>query len=102
MNDKEIQLLEILVKYFEQDTIFSSRIERNHPYFKTIVAWGKARPNDIIPWLLNHSCENWHWTHALWEIVGHETGPHIPEEYAGRGDFIVPAWLDWGKANGYL
>lgn len=101
MKDKERQLLEILVKYFEQDTIFSSRIERNHPYFKTIVAWGQARPNDIIPWLLNHACENWHWVVALDEIVK-ANGPPIPEECAGRGDLIVPIWIDWGKANGYL
>lgn len=82
--------------------MFSSRIEFEHPYYKTVIGWGRNRPNDIIPWLLEHISDNWHWCHALWEIVGQEKAPHIPEEYAGQGDYITNAWLDWGRANGYL
>jgi len=102
MNQNDSQLLDILVLYFERDTMFSSRIESEHPYFKTIVGWGKQRPNEIIPWLLNHIIENWHWSAALWEIVGENNGPIIPDDKAGQGDFICNAWLDWGRDRGHI
>jgi hypothetical protein len=102
MIEKEKQLFDILVKYFDIDTCFSSRFVDEHPYYKTIVNWGKAKPDDLIPVLLELLPENWHWSHALWDIIGQEKGPHIPEEYAGQGDFIAQAWLDWGRANDYL
>lgn len=98
----ERKLFNLLVLYFERETMFSSRLEGDHPYFKTVVAWGKAKPDMVIPWLLEIINENWHWCLALWEIVGEEKAPHIPEEYAGQGDFITQAWLTWGQANGYI
>jgi len=102
MKESELKLLETLVSLFERETMFSSRPEYDHPYYKTVVAWGKQRPNDIIPWLLNHIKTNWHWCGALWMIVGKEKAPHVPEEHAGRGVFISQAWTTWGQANGYI
>lgn len=99
---KETRLLDILIKIFEEETMFSSASNHDHRLFRTIVAWGRIKPDIVIPHLLNHLNDNWHWSGALWEIVGQEKGPHIPEEYAGQGDFITQAWLDWGLANGYV
>lgn len=86
---------------WERETMFSSRPETDHPYFVAIVAWGRQRPNDVIPFLLSLITENWQWCWALWNIVGDEKAPHIPEEHAGQGDFISQAWTLWGQANGY-
>lgn len=102
MTDEELQLLETIVKLFEKETMFSSRIEIDHPYYRTVVAWGQQRPKDIIPWLLHHINDNWHWCHALEEIVGKANAPQIPMEYAGRGDKITEFWLSWGRARLYV
>lgn len=87
---------------WEEETMFLSSPEHDNRNYRAIIAWGKNRPDEFIPFLLDAIQENWHWCGALWEIVGEGNGPHIPEEHAGRSSFIVPAWLAWGKANGYL
>jgi hypothetical protein len=101
MKDSERKFLELIVSLWEQETMFLSSPEHDHRYYRCIVAWGKTRPNDLIPWLLEVIQRNWHWCGALWEIVGQEKAPHIPEEHAGQGDYITQAWLAWGKSNGY-
>jgi len=94
-------LLDTLAKYFERETIFSSRPETDHPYYKSIVILGKRKPDEVIPWLLERVDDNWHWPMALEDIVG-DTGPSIPEEYAGQINFIADQWKSWGKDNGFI
>ena len=103
MNDKDRKLLEILVKYFKQDTMFLSSVESRHPYFKSIVAIGRSRPNVVIPFLLELVEEDGdlHWHLALHMIVGEKDSPAISEEMRGRVDLIRQAWLDWDKLRGY-
>lgn len=103
MNDKDKSLLEILAKYFKQDTMFLSSIQTNHPYYKSIVAIGKSRPHDVIPFLLNEigTEGDAHWFIALQEIVGEKNSPKISSEIMGRIDLIRQVWLDWGKLKGY-
>jgi hypothetical protein len=104
MTEKEFQLLEMLVEAYERETIFSSRHEVDHPYHRTIVAWGKLYPQDIIPWLIKRcdSHKGWITITALSAIVGEKEKPRIPEKYAGRFDKLLQLWLEWGKAKGYL
>lgn len=102
MNDKELQLLKMIIEKFEWETMFLSSIEIDHPYYRAVVTWGKERPKDVIPYLLAHLDCNWHWAIALEEIVGKENAPKIPEEDSGRGDRITELWLEWGLTHGYL
>jgi len=94
----------MIAMHFQVDTMFSSRPEFDHPYFQTLIAWGKAFPETVIPWLLNHlrSPGNWHWTYALRLIVGKDNAPQVSEKQAGRVDRIIELWLEWGKTHGYL
>lgn len=101
MTNKKIQILELLASKFERDTSFSSSIRAEHPYFQTIVAWGKLDKPTIVPWLLNHLDDNWHWAIALQEIAG-ENSPAIPDKYAGCGREIARLWLEWGRLNNYI
>lgn len=101
MKDSEIKFLELIIELWHQETMFLSSPEHDHRYYKCIIAWGKNRPEEFIPWLLEVIKDNCRWCFALWEIVGEEKAPHIPEEYAGQGEYITQAWLAWGKAHGY-
>lgn len=101
MKDKDRQLLDLLVKYFERETMVSSRVERKHPYYRAIVAYGKTHKEEIIPWLLDQIDFNFHWCLALEEIVGDDS-PCIPERYAGQLDMITAQWRYWGKLRGYI
>ncbi len=101
MKESNRKLLNILAKYFEQDTWFLSSVERDHPYYKAIVAFGKQRQDEVVHWLLERVENNWHWPMALHEIVGINS-PSIREEDAGRIDVISAQWKYWGKLKGYL
>lgn len=103
MNEKNLQLFRILTAKFEYEHMFYSFIDDDDPIFQFIVEWGKSQPNEIIPLLLGNIEEDpsWSWTVALHKIVG-DNSPVIPDEEAGRSEYIMKAWLDWGRVNGYL
>ncbi len=92
----------MLLNLYSADSMFLSHINHEHPYYKAFVLWGKEYPEEMIPWLLKHLDVNWDIAVMLWEIVGQEKAPHVPEEHAGRRDYIVEQWLAWGKLNGYV
>lgn len=102
MDDLFVRLLKLLRNRFYYDTAFQSRVSIDHPYFKTIVHLGQLKPKVVIPFLLKSLKDDFHWTIALEMIIGEEKAPHIPEEYAGRIDYINNLWLDWGRAQGYI
>jgi len=107
MTDKESQLLELLVKLYEQETCLSSRHEIDHPYHRVLVMWGKLYPQDIVSWLIKKlDCKegdrSWTPITVLSEIIEEKEQPHIPRRYAGRFDRITELWLEWGKNHNYL
>lgn len=68
-----------------------------HPAYQQII--GLGRP--AIPLLLKELERNpdW-WFYALGMITG--ASPHIPEENAGRLNYIAKIWLEWGRKHGYI
>jgi len=108
MSPEDLELLELLDTCHYRDTCIHSSVNIivGHQYYKTIIAWGLERPNDIIPWLLGKLPSNWHWAWALGQIVNQifskEERPTFPEGSAGRGKIIEAIWLKWGKEKGYL
>lgn len=82
--------------------MWSSGVESCHVYYRALVCWGKQYPDEMIPWMLTNIDKNWDICFMLWEIVGKEKAPQIPEEFAGHRQFIVDAWLTWGELQGYI
>lgn len=87
-----------LVMAWKRDTAFESASERmaEHSAYRKIVAMGK----DAVPLLLAEMRERPdYWFMALNEIT--KADP-VPPEAKGDLARMTQAWLDWGKANGYL
>ena len=86
---------------FEEETGYRSQISTDHHYFQMVVAWGKSKPNDIIPQLLKRIDADWAWCLALQEIVG-KGSPNIPFQITGQMDKIVMIWQKWGKEKKFI
>jgi hypothetical protein len=87
-----------LVAQWKQATLNESSIERmtKDPSYRQIVAMGET----AVPLLLEEMRERPdYWFAALREIT--KTDP-VPAEARGDLDRMTEAWLQWGRANGYL
>jgi hypothetical protein len=68
-----------------------------HPAYQRIIGMGR----EVVPFILEEfrkgELDDWFW--ALYAITGENP---ITEEIAGDMDKMAEAWLQWGRATGYL
>jgi hypothetical protein len=67
-----------------------------HPAYQRIIEMG----DQALPLILEELTARggqWYW--ALKAIAG---GSPVPPEAAGRPKQVKEAWLEWGRANGYI
>jgi len=88
-----------LIDRWEEETGFSSRIEVDHPCFRSLLSLG----SDIIPFILKKMQRELTWVMiALYKVVPEEDLPNIPEEFAGKIREQTEIWIKWGIEKGYL
>ena len=84
------------------DTAFTSsmnRIVESEPY-QEIIALGVAMETIVVRLILEDlQSSPKHWFTALYEITGDDP---IPNAAAGNLRAMTAAWLDWGRAHGYI
>lgn len=102
MKESDWKILELVAHSLREANKFHSFLDYDHPYYKTLVAWGKQNPDEIVPWFLKRIETDWTWCFVLFDIVGKENGPIIAIEDSGRVKIIVSRWLAWGKEKGYI
>jgi hypothetical protein len=93
------ELLNLLIEIFERDTASSSQHQREHPCYRTLVAWGKQSNLDTTLFLLTRLEKVRSWTPilALFDIVDQKDHPVFPEEATGNFPMLVNIWLTWGQ-----
>lgn len=101
MREDQLRLLQLMMDKFETETAYHSQIQTNHPYFQMVIMWGKEKPTEIIPILLQRMYKDWAWCLALREIVEEKNHPHIPAKYTGMNE-IVTIWRRWGEEKGFI
>ena len=94
---KRQQKFQALYKKFNDETMFLSYHDYDHPAYKEIVSMGRP----IIPLLLSNLWDSWLPIMALHAILG-EVPFEIAEEDHGRFDNLSEKWYAWGEENGYI
>ena len=88
-------------KYWKQ-TMVMSFTQVSHPSYQAILALGeKALPFLMEDIKRERNCV-WGCISLVFEIVGRENGPVIPEKERGRYGPIRKIVLRWGRDKGYL
>jgi hypothetical protein len=88
-----------LADTWKQETAFQSNITKKaiHPAYQRIIGMGQA----VVPLILEEfrrgKLDDWFW--ALTAITGENP---ITDDIAGNVESMAEAWLQWGRAKGYL
>lgn len=94
-NIKQI-FMKLVNQWREETRGISSTTEASmHPAYQQIIGMGK----EVIPLLLKEveqKSGRWFW--ALKAITRQDP---VPLEYQGNTEYMIKAWLDWGRNNGY-
>ena len=96
--DTTEDLFRVLALEWREDTKLLSSISAiiTHPSYLRIIGLGPA----VLPFMLDDLAKTQsHWFVALRALTGENP---VPPESAGRVKVMVSAWLDWGKARGFL
>jgi len=96
-NNQELQAeFSRLAEIWKEETIFSSKIEWEHPAYQQIIALGEP----IVPIILEElQRQPGHWFIALAEITGENP---VEEDHRGRVELMTDDWLEWGRSRGLL
>lgn len=91
-----VQEFNSLVQQWRQETLFLSSVTQMaiHPAYQRIIGMGKP----ALPLILGEMEKNpSHWFWALEAISGEN-----PAAEAATFDEGIEAWLNWGRAKGYI
>ena len=88
-----------LARRWKHDTAFQSNVTTKamHPAYQRIIGMGREAIPLILEEFQSGHLDDWFW--ALTAITG--ANP-ITEDIAGDVERMAEAWLQWGRAKGYL
>lgn len=88
-------------RYWKQTSVLSFT-KHDHPSYQAILALGKPALPFLFEDIKRERNSVWGSISLVFEIVGRDDMPVIPEKSHGRYDDIRGILLAWGQEHGYL